>query len=169
MDQHHFCKAQRKAKAALLASMKQRQQRLETTQPGLPSSAVLWRSLRLQLMVTLQRLASERKLTLIEAKEMILRTRPQHLTMEEQCWLEVTCNLVSIMPPPPLDEVKHYDLSSYPPKLIPHLEVPQAPSTSTCTPQSLMLKLSTTNPPLAYPVPHRTEASTSTPLSVVPR
>src|SRR6266404_9877790 len=106
MDQRHFHKAQRKAKAALLASMKQRQQRLETTQLGLPSSAELWRSLRLQLMVTLQRLARMRKLTLLEAKEMILRTKPQDLSMEERCWLESARNLVLIMPPPTADEVK---------------------------------------------------------------
>ncbi len=88
MDQRHFCKAQRKAKAALLVSMRQQQRRLEMTQLGLPSSDVLWHSLRLQLMVMLQRLASERKLTLLEAKEMILRTKPQDLLMEEWCWLE---------------------------------------------------------------------------------
>jgi len=70
-------------------------------------------------MVTLQKLASERRLTLIEAREMILRTKPQDLLMEEWCWLELVCNLVSIMPPLTVDEVKHYDLSSYPPKLIP--------------------------------------------------
>jgi len=72
MDQRHFRKAQRKAEEALLASMRQRQRRLETTMMGLPSSAVLWQSLRLQLMSTLQRLASERKLTVVEANEMML-------------------------------------------------------------------------------------------------
>ncbi len=146
MDQCHFCKAQCKAKAVLLASMKQWQQRLETTQPGLPSSAELWRSLRLQLMVTLQRLARERKLTLLEAKEMILRTKPQDLSMEEQCWLEAARNLVLIMPPPTVDEVKRYDLSSYLPKLIPHPGALPVPSTSTCSPRPLMLTLSTANP-----------------------
>src|SRR6266404_7196383 len=161
MDQPHFHKAQCKAEAALLVSMRQRQRRLETTQPGLPSSDILWQSLRLQLMVTLQRLASERKLTLIEAKEMILRTKPQDLLMEERCWLKSARNLVSVMPPPTIAEVKHYDLTSYPPRLIPHLEVPPAPSTSTCTPRQLMLMLSTANPLLTSMTPHRPVVATT--------
>ncbi len=168
MDQRHFHKAQCKAEAALLASMKLRQQRLETTQPGLPSSAILWRSLRLQLMVTLQRLASKRKLMLLEAKEMILWMKPQDLLMEERCWLESARNLVSIMPPPTRDEVKHYDLSSYPPKLIPHPEAPPAPSTSTSITHPLMLMSSTTNPPSVSMTPHQPVAvSTSTSSKVV--
>src|SRR6266404_8024415 len=111
MDRQHFRKVQYKAEAALLVSMRRRLRKLETTPMGPPLSDVLWRSLRLQLMETLQRLTSERKLTLLEAKEMILRTRPQDLSREEQCWLESARNLVSIMPPPSLQEVKHYDLS----------------------------------------------------------
>jgi len=119
MNRQHHHKVQYKAKAALFASMRQRQRRLATTPTGLPSSDVLWRSLRLQLMDTLQRFASERKLTITEAKEMLLRTPPLDLTMEERCWLESACNLVSIMPPPTDSEANHYDLSSYLPKLIP--------------------------------------------------
>src|SRR6266404_2138749 len=100
MDQYHFRQAQRKAEAVLLVSMRRQQQKLETTPPGLPSSVVLGRSLRLQLMTTLQRLASERKLTVIEAKEMILRTLPQDLTMEQWFSLELARNLVKIRQPP---------------------------------------------------------------------
>src|SRR6266404_1643015 len=149
MDRRHFRKVQYKAEAALFASMKQWQRRLETTPTGLPPSYVLWRSLRLQLMVMLQKLASKRKLTILEAKEMILRTKPQDLTMEEQCWLEAAQNLVSIMPPPTDSEVKQYDLSSYPPKLIPRRGWLVAPSTETetsITPQ-LLSTLMTANPP----------------------
>src|SRR6266404_9793287 len=131
MDRQHFRKAQHKAEAALLVSMRQWQQRLGTTPTGLPSSSELWRSLRLQLMVTLQRFASERKLMLLEAKNMILRTNPQDLLMEERCWLESARNLVSIMPPLTVAEVKSYNLSSYPPKLIPHPETSAVPSMST--------------------------------------
>src|SRR6266404_4089537 len=84
MDQQHFHKAQCKAEASLLVSMRRRQQRLETTMTGPPSFDVLWQSLRLQLMETLQRLASERQLTLIEAKEMMLWTKPQDLLMDKR-------------------------------------------------------------------------------------
>ena len=168
MDQYHFCKAQHKAEATLLISMKVRQQKLEMTPTGLPSSDVLWRSLRLQLMVTLQRLASERKLTLLEAKEMILQTKPQDLTMEEWCWLESARNLVSIMPPLTEDKVKHYDLSSYPPKLIPCWETQAVPSTSMSTICPLMLISSMANPPTTSMTPHQPpEASTSISLRVV--
>src|SRR6267378_2794094 len=131
MDRQHFRKVQYKAEAALFASMKRRQRRLATTPTGLPSSDVLWRSLRLQLMDTLQRFANKRKLTITEAKEMLLRTPPLDLTREERCWLESARNLVSIMPPPTNSEVNHYDLSSYPPKLIPRREALAAPSTLT--------------------------------------
>src|SRR6266404_3212823 len=113
MHRPHHRKAQYKAEAALFASMRQRQRRLATTPTGLPSSAELWRSLRLQLMTTLQRFASERKLTVTETKELLLRTPPQELTMQERCWLESARDLVSIMPPPTISEVKHYDLTSY--------------------------------------------------------
>src|SRR6266404_2348833 len=133
MDRPHFRKVQYKAEAALFASMKRRQCRLATTPTGLPSSNMLWCSLRLQLMDTLQRFASERKLTMTEAKEMLLRMPPLDLTMEERCWLESARNLVSIMPPPTDSEVKQYNLSSYPPKLIPRREALAAPSTSTET------------------------------------
>src|SRR6266404_8904812 len=149
MDRPHFRKVQYKAEAALFASMRRQQRRLATTPMGLPSSDVLWRSLRLQLMGTLQRFASERKLTVTEAKEMLLRTPPLDLMMEEQCWLESACNLVSIMPPPTDSEVNHYDLSSYLPKLILRREALAAPSTSTgmnITPQTL-LALAAADPP----------------------
>src|SRR6267378_4233491 len=149
MDRPHFCKVQYKAEAALFASMKKRQHRLAMTPTGLPSSDVLWQSLRLQLMDTLQRFASERRLTITEAKEMLLRTPPLDLTMEEWCWLESARDLVSIMPPPTDSEVKHYDLSSYPLKLIPRREALTAPSTSTetnITPQTL-LALAAADPP----------------------
>src|SRR6266404_9598466 len=149
MDRHHFRKDQYKAEAVLLASMKQWQRRLEMTQLALPSSAVLWQSLRLQLMVMLQRLASERKLTLQEAKQMILRTKPQDLSMEERCWLESARNLVSIMPPPMEDEVKCYDLSLYPPKLIPHPEALPAPSMSKNSIHPSTLISLTVDPPSA--------------------
>src|SRR6267378_8282208 len=78
------------------------------------------------------------------------------LTMEEQCWLESARNLVSIMPPPTSSKVKQYDLSSYPPKLIPQREVPRAPSTSTetnITPQTL-LALAAASPQPPPPGPH---------------
>src|SRR6266403_6143832 len=155
MHRPHHRKVQYKAEAALFASMRQRQRRLGTTPTGLPSSEELWRSLRLQLMTTLQKFASERKLTVTETKEMLLRTSPLDLTMEERCWLEAARNLVSIMPPPTDSEVKQYDLSSYPPTLIPRLEAPAAPSTSTgtnITPQTL-LALAAANPPLLSPDP----------------
>src|SRR6266404_6704975 len=119
-------------------------------------------------MGTLQRFASERKLTVIEAKEMLLQTRPQDLTMEEQCWLESARNLVSTMPPPTNSEVKQYDLSSYPPKLIPRREAPGAPSTSTetnITPQTL-LAIATANPP-PPPQAHQPPTATSTSSSVI--
>src|SRR6266404_1587348 len=127
MDRQHFRKVQYKAKVALFTSMRRRQRRLAMTPMGLPSSDVLWRSLRLQLMDTLQRFASERKLTVTEAKEMLLWTPLTDLMMEERCWLESARNLVSIMPPLTDSEVKHYNLSSYPPKLIPHREALAAP------------------------------------------
>src|SRR6267378_4013821 len=150
MHRPHHRKVQYKAEAALFTSMKRRQRRLATTLTGLPSSDVLWRSLRLQLMDTLQRFASERKLTVTEAKEMLLRTPPWDLTMEERCWLESARNLVSIMPPPTDSEVNHYDLSSYPPKLIPQREVLAAPSTETetnITPQTLLALVAADPPP----------------------
>src|SRR6266404_8863024 len=169
MDRPHFRKVQYKAEVALFASMKRRQHRLATTPTGLPSSDVLWRSLRLQLMETLQRLAGKRQLTLLEAKEMILRTAPQDLTMDEWCWLEAAHNLVSIMPPPTDSEVKQYNLSSYPPKLIPRRGVPAAPSTSTemnITPQTLSM-LTTADPPSQSPAPPQPPTTTSTSSRVV--
>src|SRR6266404_6261500 len=150
MHRPHQRKVQYKAEAALFASMRRRQRKLATTPTGLPSSDELWRSLRLQLMGTLQRFASERKLTVTEAKEMLLRTPPLDLTREEQCWLESACNLVSIMPPPTNSEVNHYDLSSYLPKLIPRREALAAPSTSTgtnITPQTLLALVAADPPP----------------------
>src|SRR5882762_11727344 len=168
MHRPHQRKVQYKAEAALFASMRQRQRRLATTLTGLPSSDELWRSLRLQLMGTLQRFASERRLTVTEAKEMLLRTPPLELTMEERCWLEAARNLVSIMPPPTSSEVKQYDLSSYPPKLIPRPEAPGAPSTSTetnITPRTL-LALATANPP-PPPQAHQPPTATSTSSSVI--
>src|SRR6266404_6062105 len=167
MHRPHHRKAQYKAEAALFASMRQRQRRLATTPTGLPSSDELWRSLRLQLMVTLQKFVSERKLTITEAKEMLLRTPPLELTMKERCWLESARNLVSIMPPPTDNEVKHYDLSSYPPKLIPQREAPTAPSTSTgtsITPQKLLALAAANPPPPSLGL--RPPTSTSTSLSV---
>src|SRR6266404_9696048 len=150
MHHPHHRKVQYKAEAALFASMRQRQRRLAMTPTGLPSSDVLWRSLRLQLMDTLQRFASERKLTVTEAKEMLLWTPPLELTMEERCWLESARNLVSIMPPPTDSEVKQYDLSSYPPRLIPQRGAPAAPSTSTetnITPRTLLALAAAIPPP----------------------
>ncbi len=118
-------------------------------------------------METLQRLASERQLTLIEAKEMMLWTKPQDLLMDKRCWLESAYNLVSIMPPPTEAEVKHYNLSSYPPKLIPRLGAQPVPSTSTTSIHQLMLIGSTANPP-ASTVPQCPEVvSTSTSSRVV--
>src|SRR6266404_147242 len=165
MNRQHHRKVQYKAEVALFASMRQWQRRLATTPTGLPSSDVLWRSLRLQLMDTLQRFASERKLTITEAKEMLLRTPPLDLTMEERCWLESARNLVSIMPPPMDSKVKHYDLSSYPPKLIPQREVQEAPSTSTgtnITPQTLLaLAAADPQPPSPGPCPPTTTSISS--------
>src|SRR6266404_4819890 len=114
-----------------------------------------------------QKLASDRKLTLIEANEMLLRMEPQDLTRDERCWLESARNLVSLMPPPMESEVAHYDLSSYPPKLIPRREVLGVPSTSTVTnitPQTL-LAISTANPPSPAPaLPPQATTSTSSRL-----
>src|SRR6266404_1008609 len=171
MDQPHLRKVQYKAEAALFASMKRRQRRLETTPTGLPSSDMLWRSLRLQLMDTLQRFASERKLTIIEAKEMLLRTPSQDLTMEERCWLESARNLVLIMPPPTDSEVKHYDLSSYPLKLIPRREAPAAPLTSTgtnITPQQLLALAAADPQPQSLGPPISTSISSRVTLPSVP-
>src|SRR6266404_2588339 len=156
MHRPHHRKVQYKAEVALFASMRKRQRKLATTPTGLPSSDVLWHSLRLQLMDTLQRFTSERKLTVTEAKEMLLWTPPLDLTMEEWCWLESARNLVSIMPPPTDSEVNHYDLSSYPPKLIPQQEALAAPSTSmrtNITPQTL-LALAAADPPPPSLGPH---------------
>src|SRR6267378_5729111 len=141
MHRPHHREVQYKAEAALFASMRQRQRKSGTTPTGLPSSDALWRSRRQQLMDTLQRFACERKLTIAEANEVLLKTPPQELTMEERCWLESAKNLVTIMPPPTDSEVKQYDLSSYPPKLIPCPGARIAPSTSTetnITPQQLL-------------------------------
>src|SRR6266404_5686734 len=168
MHRPHHRKVQYKGEELLFASMKRRQRKSGTTPTGLPSSDELWHSLRLQLMGTLQRFASERKLTVTEAKEMLLRTPPLELTMEERCWLESARNLVSIMPPPTDSEVKQYDLSSYPPKLIPRREALAAPSTSTetnITPQTLLAIAATIPPP---PSQHpRPPPMTSTSLRVI--
>src|SRR6267378_142239 len=109
MHRPHHRKVQYKGEELLFASMRRRQRKSGTTPMGLPSSDELWRSLRQQLMDTLQRFANERKLTLIEANKMLLRTPPQDLTMVEWCWLESAQNLVLIMPPPLDSEVKQYD------------------------------------------------------------
>src|SRR5712664_3573819 len=173
MDRHHYRKVQYKAEAALFASMRRRQRKSGTTPTGLPSSDELWHSLRLQLMNTLQRFASERKLTVTEAKEMLLRTPPLDLTMEERCWLESARNLVSVMPPPTDSEVNHYDLSSYLPKLIPRREALAAPSTSTetnITPQ-MLLALAAADPPppsLGLRPPTMTSTSSRVTLPSVP-
>src|SRR6266404_8235775 len=162
---------QYKAEAALFASMRRRRRKSGTTLTGLPSSDALWRSLRLQLMDTLQRFANERRLTLVEAKEMILRTPPQDLTMEERCWLESAQNLATIMPPPADSEVKQYDLSSYPPKLIPRPGRRVAPLTSTetnITPQKLLALTSPPSPPPDLPPPPTTSTSLRVTLPSVP-
>src|SRR6266404_1849355 len=167
MHRPHHRKVQYKGEELLFASMKRRQRKSGTTPTGLPSSDELWHSLRLQLMGTLQRFASERKLTVTEAKEMLLRTPPLELTMEERCWLESARHLVSIMPPPTDSEVKHYDLSSYPPKLIPRPGAQIAPSTSTetnITPQQLLAIAAADPPPPSLGL--RPPTSTSTSLSV---
>src|SRR6266404_1673195 len=173
MHRPHHRKVQYKAEALLFASMKRRQRKSGTTPMGLPSSDELWRSLRLQLMATLQRFANERKLTVTEAKEMLLRTPPLELTMEERCWLESARSLVSIMPPPTDSEVKQYDLSSYPPKLIPQREAPAAPSTSTetnITPRTLLAIAATIPPPPSRrpPPPPMTSISSRVILPSVP-
>src|SRR5882762_5049862 len=168
MHRPHHREVQYKAEAALFASMRRRQRKAGTTPTGLPSCDALWRSLRQQLMDTLQRFAFERKLTLIEANEVLLRTPPQDLTMEERCWLESARNLVSIMPPPTDSEVDHYDLSSYPPKLIPQRGVLAAPLMETetnITPRKL-LSMSTVDPPSPSPGPPP-QPTTSTSSRVV--
>jgi len=83
--------------------MRQQQVRSVMILPALPSSEELWQSLRLQLMVELQRLAWESRMTLLEAREFML-TQTEGLTMQEQCWLEQTHKLVSIMPRSPPDK-----------------------------------------------------------------
>src|SRR6266404_1545484 len=99
MDLRHYRRAQRKAKEAILRSMKWRQVTSVMTPPALPSSDELWCSLRLQLMEELQRLAWEWRMTLLEEREFVL-TQTTGLTMQERCWLEQTWKLVLIMPPP---------------------------------------------------------------------
>src|SRR6266404_1563537 len=173
MHRPHHREVQYKAEAALFASMRRQQRKSGTTPTGLPSSGALWRSLRQQLMDTLQRFANERKLTLLETNEMLLRTPPPDLTMAERCWLESMRNLVSIMPPPTNDEIKQYDLSSYPPKLIPRPGRPVAPSTSTetnITPR-MLLTLATPSlppPPRDLHPPITTSITSSVTLPSVP-
>src|SRR6266404_1721742 len=171
MHRSHHRKVQYKGEELLFASMRRRQRKLGTTPTGLPSSDELWRSLRLQLMDTLQRLASERKLTLVEAREMLLRTPLQDLTMAERCWLESARNLATIMPPPADSKVKQYDLSSYPPKLIPCPGWQVAPSTETetnITPQKLLALASPPSLSLDLPPPPTTSTSLRVTLPSVP-
>src|SRR6266404_4984484 len=118
--------------------MKWQQATSVMTPLALPSSEELWCSLRLQLMVELQRMARERRLTILEEQEFVL-TQTMGLTMQERCWLEQTHKLVSIMPPPACNEVIQYNISSYLPKVIPHPEV---------RPPPLTLISLTANPPL---------------------
>src|SRR5882762_3661347 len=110
--------------------MRQQQQRLETILTALPSSDALWQSLRLQLLVELQRLARTWKKTMVEMREFLLM-HTVGLTMMERCWLEQTRNLLAMMPRIAQDEEIWYDLSLYPPRIIPRPEVLQRPSTST--------------------------------------
>ncbi len=119
-------------------------------------------------MVELQRLARTRKLTLLEAKEVILRMRKEDLTMQEQCWLESARKLVLIMPPSMLGEVKCYDLSSYPLKLIPHPGAPPVPSMSTGSRCPLILTSLTTNPPATVTIPCPSPAGASTSITPTP-
>src|SRR5882762_12035765 len=92
--------------------MRQQQQRLETILTALPSSDALWQSLRLQLLVELQRLARTWKKTMVEMREFLLM-HTVGLTMMERCWLEQTRNLLAVMPRVPWGKEVQYDLSSY--------------------------------------------------------
>src|SRR6266404_4428671 len=139
-----YRKVQCKAEEAALHSMRLQQQRLATTLMALPSSAALWQSLWLQLLVELQRLAQERKKAMVEMREYLLM-HTVDLMMMERCWLDQTRTLVSIMPQALQDEEMRYDLSSYPPKIIPQLGVSRRPLmliTSTVTPPSTLMQMS---------------------------
>src|SRR6266404_4204857 len=106
--------------------MRLQQQRSAMTTPALPSSATLWQSLQLQLLVELQRLAQEWKKMMVEMREFLLM-HTVNLTAMEWCWLDQMHTLLSIMPRAPQDEEIWYNLSSYPPKIIPQLGVPWCP------------------------------------------
>src|SRR6266404_2017041 len=128
------------------------QQRSATTLPVLPSSNALWQSLWLQLLVELQQLARERRMTIIEMREFLL-THTVGLTMMEWCWLEQVRNLLAVMPWIPPDEEIWYDLSSYPPRII-HLPVARPPPS--------MLTSLTDLLPLTSMIPHQPPIGSST-------
>src|SRR6266404_5908400 len=101
------------------------------TQPmALPSSDELWSSLKTQMLMELQRLARERRLTRIEMREWMLM-QTMNLTTTEQAWLKQTRRLVSVMPPlppPPKDLVPRVSPRSSMLTLS-NLEVQNPPST----------------------------------------
>src|SRR6266404_2675849 len=69
-------------------------------------------------------------MTMLEAREFML-TQTTGLMMQEWCWLEQTCKLVSIMLRPSPNKEIQYNISSYLPKVIPCPEALPPPSTST--------------------------------------
>src|SRR6266404_3557800 len=123
--------ARRKHEDAILRSMKQHQRKLTIQPMALPSFNESWTSLKTQLLMELQRLARERRITLIEMREWMLM-QTMNLTTTEQAWLKQTRRLVSVMPPlppPPKDLVPRVSPRSSMLTLS-NLEVQNPPSTS---------------------------------------
>src|SRR6267378_2345240 len=127
----------RKHENAILHSMTQQQCRLTTPPMVLPSSNELWISLKTQLLVELQRMAKEHRMTLVEMREWML-TQPANLTEQERAWLEQTRRLISVMPPlpsPPKNLLQ--GVIPYPSTSMPlNLEAPSPPYMSTPSTES---------------------------------
>src|SRR6266404_5496796 len=120
--------ARRKYEDTLLHSMTQQRRRSTIPPMALPSFNESWTSLKIQMLTELQRLARERRMTLIEIREWML-TPGTELTAMEQTWMEQTRKLVSVMPPlpPPPKGLETYPSTSTPL----NQEFPNPPSTST--------------------------------------
>src|SRR6266404_4342090 len=126
MDLRHYHQAQRRHEDTIWTSTIRQQQRSAMTLPVLPSSTTLWQSLRLQLLMELQRLAREKRMTVIEMQEFLLMPTAS-LTRAEWCWLEQLRNLLAVMPRD--HEETWYDLSSYLLRVIHPLVARPPPST----------------------------------------